>query len=52
MGGFALTALIFVPLLGGAVVLLQSEDEAIWRSVDAVQDWARDGIDRTMGKYN
>jgi len=27
-------------------------DEAIWRSVDAVQDWARDGIDRTMGKYN
>ena len=27
-----LSALIFVPLLGAAAVLLQSEDEAIWRS--------------------
>jgi NADH-quinone oxidoreductase subunit M len=32
MGGFALTILIFVPLLGAAVVLLQNEDDTIWYS--------------------
>ncbi|HKV54967.1 MAG TPA: NADH-quinone oxidoreductase subunit M [Candidatus Binataceae bacterium] len=32
MGGVALTVLTFVPLLGAAAVLLQNEDDAIWRS--------------------
>jgi NADH-quinone oxidoreductase subunit M len=32
VGDVVLTALIFVPLLGAAAVLLQSEDDAIWRS--------------------
>jgi NADH-quinone oxidoreductase subunit M len=32
MGGVALTILIFVPLLGAAAVLMQSEDRAIWLS--------------------
>ncbi len=27
-------------------------DEAVWRAVEAVQDWARDGVDRAMAKYN
>jgi peptidyl-tRNA hydrolase len=27
-------------------------DEAIWKAVDAVQDWVRDGSDRVMAKYN
>lgn len=27
-------------------------DEAVWRSVDAVQDWVRDGVDRVMARYN
>ena len=32
MGGYWLTALIFVPMLGALFVLLQSEERAIWRS--------------------
>jgi NADH-quinone oxidoreductase subunit M len=32
VGGFALTILIFVPLLGAAAVLLQSEERATWNS--------------------
>jgi PTH1 family peptidyl-tRNA hydrolase len=27
-------------------------DEAVWRSVDAVQEWVRVGIDNVMNKYN
>jgi peptidyl-tRNA hydrolase len=27
-------------------------DEAIWRAVDAVQVWVREGIDSVMAKYN
>jgi PTH1 family peptidyl-tRNA hydrolase len=27
-------------------------DEAIWRAVDAVQDWVREGTDAVMAKYN
>jgi NADH-quinone oxidoreductase subunit M len=32
MAGLMLTALIFVPLLGAGAVLLQAEEQAIWRS--------------------
>jgi NADH-quinone oxidoreductase subunit M len=32
MSGVILSTLIFIPLLGAAAVLLQSEEEAIWRS--------------------
>jgi NADH-quinone oxidoreductase subunit M len=32
MGSFWLTGLIFIPLLGALLVLLQSEEAAIWRS--------------------
>jgi len=35
MGGIWLTALIFVPILGAVAVLMQSEDETIWRSAFA-----------------
>jgi hypothetical protein len=31
---------------------LPTIDEAIARSVDAVQDWVREGGDRVMAKYN
>ncbi|MGH7880116.1 MAG: NADH-quinone oxidoreductase subunit M, partial [Candidatus Binataceae bacterium] len=32
MSGVALTALIFAPILGAVAVLMQGEDEAVWRS--------------------
>jgi NADH-quinone oxidoreductase subunit M len=32
MGGGLLTALIFLPLLGAVIILLQSEERAIWNS--------------------
>jgi NADH-quinone oxidoreductase subunit M len=35
MFGFWLTSLIFLPLIGGVFVLMQSEEQAIWRSAFA-----------------